>query len=201
MLGRRFFFDEAHGMQVAVLAGVFFDQLAALHRLPAAVRPYLEVAAILHDIGHSVSYQKHHRHSEYLIRNGDIPGLSDHERDLVARIARYHRRSHPDLTHPGMEGLAPGDARVVRKLATLLRVADALDRSHAQPISKLRAERKDAAVVLHLSAAGPADLELWDVANEAPLFRKVFGAKLLIHAGAARRGHPARGKERRRIVS
>ena len=200
-LGRRLFFDEAHGMQVAVLAGALFDQLAALHRLPMAVRPYLEVAAVLHDIGHSVSYPKHHRHSEYLIRNGDIPGLSDHERDIVARIARYHRRSHPDLNHPGMEGLSPGEARVVRKLATLLRTADALDRSHAQPISRIRAERRDGMVVLHLVTKGPADLELWDVANEAPLFRKVFGVKLVIRTASSRGPSKGAGKNRRRIVS
>lgn len=189
-LGRRLFFDEAHGIAVARLAGALFDQLASLHRLPMAVRSYLEVAAVLHDIGHSVSYAKHHRHSEYLIRNGDIPGLSDHERDLVARIARYHRRSHPDLGHPGMEGLALGEARVVRKLATLLRVADALDRSHAQPISGLRARPHGSSVALHLATTGPADLELWDVASEAQLFRRVFGAKLVVHAASHRRPRP-----------
>jgi exopolyphosphatase / guanosine-5'-triphosphate,3'-diphosphate pyrophosphatase len=200
-LGRRLFFDEAHGNQVAVLAGALFDQLAAVHRLPMAVRPYLEVAAVLHDIGHSVGYPKHHRHSEYLIRNGDIPGLSDHERDLVARIARYHRRSHPDLNHPGMENLALGEARTVRKLATLLRIADALDRSHAQPISRLRALRRHGAVALHVTTVGAADLELWDVANEANLFRKVFATKLDIHASSARRGVRDYGRKRRRIVT
>ncbi len=196
-LGRRLYFDEAHGVQVATLAAALFDQLAALHRLPMAARPYLEVAAVLHDIGHSVSYPKHHRHSEYLIRNGDIPGLADHERDIVARIARYHRRSPPDLGHPGMEGLAPGEARLVRKLATLLRVADALDRSHAQPISKIRAERLGPGVALHLTTEGPADLELWDVAHESQLFRKVFGSKLVIRAVAARRRLGARSARNR----
>ncbi len=187
MLGRRLFFDEAHGNAVTRLAAALFDQLATLHRLPMAARPYLEVAAVLHDIGHSVSYPKHHRHSEYLIRNGDIPGLSDRERDLVARIARYHRRSHPDLGHPGMEGLAPGEARLVRKLATILRIADALDRSHAQPIHELRARFRNASVALHLTTTGPADLELWDVASEAQVFRKVFRARLTTHVTSQKR--------------
>ena len=179
-LGRRFFFDEAHALQVTRLSLAMFDQLAGLHRLPMAVRPYLEVASVLHDIGHAVSYQKHHRHTEYLIRNGDIPGLTDHERDLTARIARYHRRSAPDLHHPGMQGLPSGEARFVRKLATILRVADALDRSHAQPISSLRARVKDGRAVVRLGTNGPADLELWDIAHECPLFRRVFGARLTV---------------------
>jgi exopolyphosphatase/guanosine-5'-triphosphate,3'-diphosphate pyrophosphatase len=186
-MGRRFFFDEDHAMQVARLATAMFDQLAGLHRLPLAVRSYLEVAAVLHDIGHSVSYQKHHRHTEYLVRNGDIPGLADRERDIVARIARFHRRSPPDLHHPAMEGLTLGEARYVRKLATLLRVADALDRSHAQPIGNLRAEVSAGKVVMRLSTQGPADLEVWDVGHEAQLFHRVFAAKLAVTTAAARR--------------
>jgi len=187
-LGRRFYFDEAHALQVTRLSLAMFDQLAGLHRLPMAVRPYLEVASVLHDIGHAVSYQKHHRHTEYLIRNGDIPGLADRERDIAARIARYHRRSQPDLRHPGMEGLTPGEARFVRKLATILRVADALDRSHAQPISDLRAHVGNGRVALHLRTSGPADLEVWDVAHETQLFRRVFGVRLVITTPTARRG-------------
>jgi exopolyphosphatase/guanosine-5'-triphosphate,3'-diphosphate pyrophosphatase len=196
-MGRRFFFDEAHAMQVAKLAMAMFDQLAGLHRLPMAVRPYLEVAAVLHDIGHSVSYQKHHRHTEYLVRNGDIPGLADRERDIVARIARFHRRSPPDLHHPGMEGLSPGEARTVRKLATILRVADALDRSHAQPISNMRAQKVGGKITLRLSTQGPADLELWDVGHEAQLFQRVFAAKLVVTTGASRH---ARGTQHRRKI-
>ena len=200
-MGRRCFFDEAHAMQVATLAIAMFDQLAALHRLPMAVRPYLEVAAVLHDIGHSVSYQKHHRHTEYLVRNGDIPGLADRERDIVARIARFHRRSPPDLHHPGMEGLSLGEARTVRKLATLLRVADALDRSHAQPINRMRAETESGKVMLHLFTQGQADLELWDVGHEAGLFHKVFAARLVVTTAATRQAKGSGSKNRRRIVT
>jgi len=156
---------------------------------------------VLHDIGHSVSYQKHHRHTEYLVRNGDIPGLADRERDIVARIARFHRRSPPDLHHPGMEGLTLSEARSVRKLATILRVADALDRSHAQPISNLRAEKINSKVLIHLSNHGPADLELWDVAHEAQLFRKVFGTSLAVTTVASRRERVPIRKNRNRIVT
>jgi exopolyphosphatase/guanosine-5'-triphosphate,3'-diphosphate pyrophosphatase len=195
-LGRRLFFDEGHALQVARLAIAMFDQMAPLHRLPMAVRPFLEAASVLHDIGHSVSYQKHHRHTEYLVRNGDIPGLTDRERDIVARIARFHRRSPPDLHHPGMDGLTPSEARLVRKLATILRVADALDRSHAQPVSNLRAEIRGNRVALRLAARGPADLELWDVAHEARLFRQVFGATLVVTATAERRVGQSRSKSK-----
>ena len=178
LLGRRFYFDENHANQVARLSLSLFDELADLHKLPAAVRPYLEAAALLHDVGNAVSYQRHHRHTQYLIENADIPGLADRERNLVARIARYHRRSNPEVDHAGMGDLSIAEARLVRKLSTLLRVADALDRSHHQPIKVIRARQAGTEVVLKLVSKTPLDLEMWDVAHEAPLFRRVFMRRL-----------------------
>jgi exopolyphosphatase/guanosine-5'-triphosphate,3'-diphosphate pyrophosphatase len=182
-LGRRFFFDEKHARQVASLSLTLFDELAALHDLPLSCRPYLEVAALLHDIGTSVSYERHHKHTYYLVRNGDIPGLADRERELVARIARYHQRSPPELKHSGMADLSASEARLVRKLATLLRVANSLDRSHHQPIKELRAVNGREAVSLHLKTRQPVDLELWTVEREMDLFRRVFGKRLQLHVG------------------
>lgn len=179
-LGRRFFFDEQHANQVSRLAVTLFDDLASLHRLPPAARAYLDAAALLHDIGNAVSYQKHHRHTQYLVTHADIPGLADRERDLVARIARYHRRSAPELGHAGMAGLSPTEARMVRRLATLLRVADSLDRSHQQPIRAVRASSRGRDVIVRLRSRAPMDLELWDVAHEAKLFHEVFGKRLRI---------------------
>jgi exopolyphosphatase / guanosine-5'-triphosphate,3'-diphosphate pyrophosphatase len=180
LIGRRFRFDEAHATQVTRLALQLFDDLAPLHNLPASARPLLEVAGLLHDVGNAVSYQKHHRHSYYLIQNAEIPGLRERERELVARIARYHRRSPPDPSHSMMEGLGAGEVRVVRKLATLLRVADSLDRSHRQSIVRLQARLLPNAVMVKLRARSPLDLELWDATHEAGLFRRVFGRKLLM---------------------
>jgi exopolyphosphatase / guanosine-5'-triphosphate,3'-diphosphate pyrophosphatase len=182
-LGRRFFFDEKHSRQVARLAVTLFDELAALHHLPLSTRPYLEVAALLHDIGNAVSYERHHKHTYYLIHHADIPGLSERERELVARIARYHRRSPPDAAHSGMEGLAPTERRTVRKLATLLRVADSLDRSHQQPIKSLRVRQSRDGVLLHLQAKQPVDLELWNAEREVAHFRGVYGKRLSFHLG------------------
>lgn len=178
-MGRRFYFDEPHGDQVKKIALTLFDDLAQLHRLPASARPYLEVAALLHDVGNAVSYGKHHRHTYYLIQNADLPGLADRERELVALVARFHRRRPPDPTHEMMQGLSPSEARLVRKLSTLLRVADSLDRSHHQPVRSVRAHVKGGAVELTIRAGVPVDLEMWDMEQEIPLFRRVFGKKLV----------------------
>ncbi len=180
VVGRRFGFGEPHSKQVARLALALFDDLATLHQLPASARPWLEVAALLHDVGNAVNYQRHHKHSQYLIQNADLPGLSDREKLVIGCIARYHRRSAPALGHEGMVGLTPQEARLVRKCATLLRVADSLDRSHRQPISKLSASVSGSKVQVKLSSRTPIDLELWDVEHELPLFREVFGKSLTL---------------------
>ncbi|WP_375767829.1 Ppx/GppA family phosphatase [Archangium gephyra] len=182
-MGRRLLFDEKHARQVASLALTLFDDLAALHQLPLSCRPYLETAALLHDVGNAVSYERHHKHTYYLIHNSDIPGLADQERELVARVARYHQRSPPELNHSGMEGLSTAEARLVRKLATLLRVANALDSSHHQPVKELRAVNGRDAVSLHFKSRQPVDLELWTVERETALFRRVFGKRLALHVG------------------
>jgi exopolyphosphatase/guanosine-5'-triphosphate,3'-diphosphate pyrophosphatase len=186
VLGRRFGFDERHGQQVARLALELFDDLRPVHGLSKAVRPYLEVAALLHDVGTAVSYQRHHRHSQYLIENADLPGLTDRERALVARIARYHRRSAPALALAGLAELSPAEAQLVRRLATLLRVADALDRSHRQPVRAVRASCRPRAVSVAIDAAAAVELELWDVAHEEALFRRVFERELRLHVARGR---------------
>ena len=185
-LGRRFGFDEPHARKSADLALSLFDQLAGLHRLPATARSVLEAAALLHDVGHAVSPNRHHKHTYYLVSNADVPGFSDEERSLVALVARYHRRSAPERHRPDLEALSATDFRLVRRLVALLRVADALDRSHHQPVVDLRASVRDGAVRVVARTRAAVDLELWDVAREAPLFRAVFGRRLSVEAARRR---------------
>ena len=179
-LGRRFAFSEEHGLQVSKLALTLFDELATLHQLPAAARPYLEVAALLHDLGHAVNYQKHHKHTHYLIVSSDLPGLTERERSLVALIARFHRRSPPSPTHELLAPLSPADFRIVRKCAVLLRIADSLDRSHHQPVKSLTAQVRGRTVALSVKARDSVDLELWDLQHELELFREGFGKSLQV---------------------
>jgi exopolyphosphatase/guanosine-5'-triphosphate,3'-diphosphate pyrophosphatase len=183
--GRRFAFDERHARQVAALSLRLYDAAKRLHRLPPGARRLLEAAALLHDVGHSVSPHRHHRHTYYLVVNADLPGFADRERELVALVARYHRRSAPSRDKADLKMLSAGELRTVRKLATLLRVADALDRSHQQPVRSLDLDLRGRAARLRVRTAGPVDLEAWDVRREAPLFRRVFGRRLdLVAPGA-----------------
>lgn len=185
-LGRRFQFDEPHAQQVARLALVLYDRLARLHALPPVARRLLHAAALLHDVGHAVSPASHHKHTYYLVANADLPGFSDRERELVALVARYHRRSHPGRNRRDLERLSAGELGLLRKLVAILRVADALDRSHQQPVRDVRAEVRRGAVDVRVAARGPLDLELWDAAREAALFQRVFKKRLALVPGRVR---------------
>lgn len=181
VLGRRFAFGEKHSRDVARLALELFDQLAPMHQLPAASRPWLEAAALLHDVGHALNHQRHHKHTHYLILNADLPGLSDRERRLVACIARFHRRSPPEPAHEALEGLTATEIRIVRKASTLLRIADSLDATHNQPVVRLSARVSGRKVIVSLKTRTPIDLELWNVSHELGVFRDVFGKGLQIN--------------------
>ena len=187
-LGRRFAFDEVHGKHVAALAMKLFEDLATLHGLPLAARRILEAAALLHDVGNAVSFDKHHKHTLYLIANADIPGFTDRERWMVALVARYHRRSTPHKDRADLTGLSESELGTLRKLAALLRLANALDASHRQPIGDLSAAVSGGVVTVKLRVRGPADLEIWDTRREVGFFREVFRRRMEFSFQRARAG-------------
>jgi exopolyphosphatase/guanosine-5'-triphosphate,3'-diphosphate pyrophosphatase len=107
-LGRRYLFDEAHALQVSRLAASLFDQLQKVHGMGAAERRMLLAAAVLHDIGAFVGYKKHHKHSLYLIANSEVPELTQRETEIVANLARYHRKGVPAEHHEAFTALPDG---------------------------------------------------------------------------------------------
>ena len=178
-LGRRYRFDEAHARHVARLAGSLFDQLQKLHGLEAADRRMLLAAAVLHDIGTFVGYKKHHKHSLYLIANSEIPEFTPREIDLVANLARYHRKGVPAEHHLAFTGLAAEDRQRVVKLASLLRIADALDREHVQAVRAVTARAgKSGRLKLELDGAGDLLLERWALRRKGGLFTDTFGLSI-----------------------
>lgn len=183
-IGRRYQFDEAHARYVADQACILFDLLADEHGLGAGERRLLRVAGLLHEVGLFISSNSHHKHSEYIIGASDIFGLRPEERAIVACLARYHRRALPQPTHPGYAALSRRDRATVSKLASLLRVADALDRSLTQRIRVVSAELGPEE--LRLRVGGPDDLSLERMAlrGKGDLFEEVFGRKVVLLGSA-----------------
>jgi exopolyphosphatase / guanosine-5'-triphosphate,3'-diphosphate pyrophosphatase len=172
---RRHTWDEAHARQVTTLALSLFDQTSALHGLGPAERGLLEVAGLLHDVGYAISESDHHKHSLYLIRNADLDGFSARERDLVANIARYHRKALPADRHAEYMALDDDDRTLVRRLAALLRLADGLDADHFQVLEAATVVDRGDHLRLELRARDVPDLAMWAAERNGDLFELEFG--------------------------
>jgi exopolyphosphatase/guanosine-5'-triphosphate,3'-diphosphate pyrophosphatase len=183
---RRMEYDQPHAEHVRELSLILFDQLQPVHHLSAQSRVLLEAGALLHDTGHMISHRGHHKHGEYLALNGDIPGLEGRDRAIVAALVRYHnRKSVPAGHHAAYSSLNSADQRIVRRLAAILRIAEALDHSHRQRVLKLRASFQRGAVGLQVHARGDVAEDLRDASRSAELFESEFHVRLYFRQAAA----------------
>ncbi len=172
-LARRCHAPEGHSLHVANLALQLFDQTKPEHHLEDQARTWLEYAAILHDVGYHINPRQHHKHAYYLIKHSDLDGLTAEDIDMVATIARYHRRALPTLKHDEFNNLSPRLQRTVKILASLLRIADGLDRTHFSLIQRLQV-RLGKLITIDVHLTGDAEMELWAAKNRADLFEQVF---------------------------
>jgi exopolyphosphatase/guanosine-5'-triphosphate,3'-diphosphate pyrophosphatase len=168
-LAERCNYDEAHARQVATLALGLFDATASRHRLEAPQRSLLEYAALLHDIGRHISYPDRHRHTDYLIHNGGLRGFDPREVEVMALVGRYHRRGVPRKKNAAFAALPRRDRRAVRVMAGLLRLADALDRSHRGVVKTVTVSARAPGLRLRCEVKGDAGLEQWSALRRADL--------------------------------
>ncbi|HEY8093454.1 MAG TPA: Ppx/GppA phosphatase family protein [Acidimicrobiales bacterium] len=159
--------DPEHSAHVARLALELFDGLTALPPLKGLeglgepAREYLEAGALLANVGLFISHSRHHLHSYYVIRNSELlTGLTDDEIEIIALLARYHRKSGPRPRHPEFARLSEADQHLVSALAGILRIAIGLDRSHDHRVAGTRCRLDGETVVIELIPAGDAELEL-----------------------------------------
>ena len=189
--------DTAHGEQVRHICNRLFDQLTDVHGLPEDLRVVLEVAALLHDVGEVVHSRGHHKHSAYMVRWGRIPGLDRPYREMVAALARTHRKSPPDAKkHPYYAELPPDRQAQVRRLAAILRIADAFDTEHRQRIDDVLVSRVGNDICLDIVVShGPTEDD-GTMTRKTQLFTDEFGLGIKVTLGlaipeiAATPGHP-----------
>ena len=177
-LGDRCNFWLDHAQQVARLAISIFDQTRSVHGLGEREREWLEFGALLHDIGSHISYERHHRHSYYLIKNGGLRGFEPDEIEVIGLIARYHRQAPPKKTHDGYADLSPKLRRTVKRLAAMVRLAEGLDRSHAQALAGLDLYPRGDDYLARLRASGDAELELWAAHRHVEPLEDVLGKSI-----------------------
>jgi exopolyphosphatase/guanosine-5'-triphosphate,3'-diphosphate pyrophosphatase len=190
-LGRSLRFDEGHSRRVASLALQLFDSAAKLgmHDLGPWERELLEYAALLHDIGISLSYDDHQMHSYYFIRNANLLGFNQEEIDIMAATARFHRKGSPRKKNPEFAKLEPDSQEIVRVLCVFLSIAESLDRSHIGLVNQAKfLAGKVGQVRLQLHASKESPLEVWGVEYHEKVFQKVFGQQIAVELVIQERG-------------
>ncbi len=175
--------DVDHTRHVAALALGMFDELAelGLHAGDPRERELLWAASMLHDIGMSIDYDDHHKHSRYLILNGGLPGFTPVETAIIAQAARYHRKGMP-VPGPMAPLFGDGDAARLDRCAALLRLAEDLERSRDQLVRATTIELSDGEVELRLIADGESAVPRWAAARERQLFARAFHRELSVAA-------------------
>lgn len=173
-------YERRHSHHVAQLALRIFDQMKEVHELGPREREFLEAAAILHEVGLFISHTQHHRHSYYLIRNAELLGFTENEKEIIANVARYHRKSHPKPKHEGFRNLTPEEQSVVTKLAAILRIADGLDRTHGSVIRDITFRKSGKSLIFRLRREQrlSPDLEIWGANRKKDLFEDAFGKRI-----------------------
>jgi exopolyphosphatase/guanosine-5'-triphosphate,3'-diphosphate pyrophosphatase len=168
-----------HADHVKTLSVRLFDQLMPLHGMGDKERELLEAAALLHDVGYHISADQHHKHSEYIIRNSAMPGFTSTETELIASIARYHRKSHPKKKHAAFSAMSQEEQNVVLVLASILRIAEGLDRRQQSVVRDLHVAigAAEIAVALDASSSVP-DIELWGAERRKELMEETFFRRL-----------------------
>ncbi|MEO8604023.1 MAG: Ppx/GppA phosphatase family protein [bacterium] len=173
-----------HGPRIAHLALRLFDQFEPLLRVDHEARELLEYAALLHDVGHHIDHTNHHRHSYYLVTNGELFGFSREELEVIGLVARYHRKAAPKPSDPEYRALPQKARHTVRALSAILRIADGLDRTHYGVVRDVTVNRRGARTTLQLTTAGDAQLELWEAKQRAGLLSDVLGLDVEFRVGS-----------------
>lgn len=174
--------DEPHSLHVARLAMSLFDGLSAPFNLKKSDRKLLEAAALLHDVGYFIAYSSHHKHSYHLIRHAELFGFSPRERELIAQIARYHRKSLPKRKHETFQALNEADRQRVGRLGGILRLADGLDRRRSSAVQSVSCTFGGTLFTVRLEGGEDMSVEIFGATAKKDLLEKAFGVRLVLEA-------------------
>ncbi len=184
-------YDRGPAEHVGALAVNLFDLLRDLHGYGEGERRLVEAAAVLRNVGHHINYQRHHIHTYHLVRHANLPGFTPREIELIANIARYHRRGVPRKQHPNFSCLSRSDRERVRRLAAIVRFVDGLDRSHRQRVQNIEVSLHKRRLHITLIAAEAVDLELWGGMQKKDLLERAYGLDVTLEVRAPESAAPA----------
>ncbi len=170
-----------HALHVKQLSSDLFDALQPIHQLGDNEKELLEAAALLHDVGYHISPEQHHKHTYYLIKNCVLSGFTNDETEIIANIARYHRKSLPKRKHDNFIHLSPQEQKTVRILSGILRITEALDRRLIAAVASVKAitDKKNITIQLQLQQQDYIpDIEIWGAERRKDLLEQTLDITL-----------------------
>jgi exopolyphosphatase / guanosine-5'-triphosphate,3'-diphosphate pyrophosphatase len=179
-LSKKYNGEDNHARRTAMIALRLYELLRDEHGMGERCKLLLEVASILHDIGKFINSSGHHKHGQYIIQNSEIFGLSPDETAVVALTVRYHRKALPNRNHPDYIALDLEERLLVSKLASLLRIADALEKGHIKRPEQIETVIEQNQLVIKCAKMGDMDLERFSLASKKNLFEETFGLKVVL---------------------
>ena len=179
-IGRRFGYEEAHAIQVALMAEKLFDELSTEFDLERYKRTLLSAGALLHDVGYHISHEAHHKHSLYLIKHSEMTGFSESEKIVISNIARYHRKALPKETHHDYTSLSDRNRQTVDEMSAILRIADGLDRGYESKVNDIKIRRNGVEVELVLLTEQNVRAEIHAINMKKVAFEKAFKCNLTV---------------------
>lgn len=176
----RYNYDKVHAEFVEKYSLKIFDKTKKLHGLGNRERLYLQVAAIMHDVGKYINITSHYNHSYEIIRSSEIVGLDMHETELIANITKYHSSAIPNMLDYNYNRLSKKDRMLVAKLTAILRISESLDKGHIRKFENIDIKIKDNSLMIGISTLSNTQIEEWSFANKKLLFEEVFGLRAII---------------------
>lgn len=180
-LALRYQASSKHEVNVEKYSLKIFDRMKKLHGLGDRERLYLQISAMLHDIGKFINVKNHYENSYNIIRNSDIFGLTSMETEIVASITRYHSNIIPTMEHYSYNRLLPNQRVLIGKLAAILRIADALDRGHEQKFDDIDIKIKEKQLIISFTTYKDTVMEEWSFETKSEFFQDVYGMKACIN--------------------
>jgi exopolyphosphatase/guanosine-5'-triphosphate,3'-diphosphate pyrophosphatase len=179
-VGRKYRFDEQHAELTARLAARLFEQSRSLHNLSDDYLLSLEMASLLHDIGHFISPIDHEKHGFHILMANRLIGLTAREQSIVANLVRYHRKQAPSTDDENFKALSPQDRNIVNRLSALLRLADSADMSHDYLVSDVILGKNGLGWHIQLSGRTNTLLANWTLEKQKHLFEDIFDVSLKV---------------------